>query len=316
MFTNMSVLASIANLFRFNSKNWKAIALCFLAATIFWFFNALNKNYTTNINFPLEFEFDKDAFIPVKPLPAQVRINVTGMGWDLFRRSSGLKVPALTIPLERPSEVKKIVASPALFAPQLERFEINFILTDTFRVNLEPKEKRWVTLRLDATSIKLRNNYVRTSEPTLEPDSIFIEGPLSLVNSFIEPVYLKLADQEIDENYREDVEVEFVNNELISRNPPTVSVTFKVDKLIELNDSLPIRIINYPKGANPYLGMKGLPCNFSVPESLMNQYFPDSVFAVIDLKFFVRGTQKIKPDVVGLPPYSQINRIDSVFVKF
>jgi hypothetical protein len=312
----MSVLASIWSLFRFNSKNWKAITLCFVAATVFWFFNALNKNYTTNINFPLEFEYDEENYIPVEPLPSGVRINVTGMGWDLFRRSSGLKVPPLTIPLERPSEIRKIVAVPALFAPQLERFEINFILTDTINVAIEPRQKRWITLRLDPGSIKLKDNFIRTSEPVLKPDSIFIEGPLPMVNSFIEPVYLKLADNNIDEDYQEDVEVQLHHNDLITRNPPTVSVSFEVDRLIELTDSIPLRLINYPKGANPYLGIKALPCRFAIPESLMDDYQPDSVFAVIDLKFFVRGTQKVKPQVSGLPPFSQVHQIDSVFVKF
>jgi hypothetical protein len=290
--------------------------LCFVAATVFWFFNALNKNYTTNINFPLEFEYDEENYIPVEPLPSGVRINVTGMGWDLFRRSSGLKVPPLTIPLERPSEIRKIVAVPALFAPQLERFEINFILTDTINVAIEPRQKRWITLRLDPGSIKLKDNFIRTSEPVLKPDSIFIEGPLPMVNSFIEPVYLKLADNNIDEDYQEDVEVQLHHNDLITRNPPTVSVSFEVDRLIELTDSIPLRLINYPKGANPYLGIKALPCRFAIPESLMDDYQPDSVFAVIDLKFFVRGTQKVKPQVSGLPPFSQVHQIDSVFVKF
>jgi hypothetical protein len=312
----MSVIASVLNLFRFNSKNWKAITLCFVAATVFWFFNALNKNYSTNINFPLEFEYDDEQYVAVKPLPTHVRINVTGMGWDLLRRSSGLKVPPLSIPLEKPSDIKKIVAAPGLFAHQLERFEINFVLTDTLDLDLQPKQDRWVSLRLDAASIELKNNFVRVSEPVLDPDSIYIEGPKALVNSFIEPIYLKLAEKEIDENYSEDVEVEFVDNHLIKRNPPTVSVKFNVDKLIVINDSLPLRLINYPQGANPHMGVKALPCTFSIPESLMTQYIPDSVFAVIDLKFFVRGTQKIRPDVTGLPPFSVVNKIDSVFVKF
>jgi hypothetical protein len=312
----MSVLASMSNLFRFNSRNWKAITLCFIAATVFWFFNALNKNYTTNINFPLEFEYDQEAFIPVKPLPSSVRINVTGMGWDLFRRSSGLKVPPLVIPLERPADVKKIVAQPGLFAAQLERFEINFVLSDTFHVAIEKKVNRWITLRLDPASIRLKENHVRTSEPRLDPDSIFVEGPMPLVNNFLEPVYLKLGDENIDDDYREDVEVEFVSNDLITRNPPTVSVAFNVDRLINLHDSIPLKLINYPKGASPYLGIRALPCDFSIPESMMNEYVPDSVFAVVDLRFFVRGTQKIRPDVSGLPPFSQVNHIDSVFVKF
>src|SRR5687767_9682749 len=110
----MSVIKSIFNLLRFNRKNWKAVVLCVLAATVFWFFNSLNKRYTTNITFPVTFDYDDENYIAVKPLPSSVRINVTGVGWDLFRRSLGIKIPPLVIPIDRPAEVKKIPAIPVL----------------------------------------------------------------------------------------------------------------------------------------------------------------------------------------------------------
>lgn len=312
----MNGLSAILQNFQFSRRNWKAVALCFIAATIFWFFNALNKSYSTNINFPLEFEYDKENFVAVRPLPNQVRINVSGIGWDLFRRSLGLKVPPLIITLEKPAEVKRIVAAPALFAHQLERFDINFVLSDTFKVAIEPIEERWITLRLDAKALNLQENYVRTSDPVLSPDSIRVVGPATVIKSYIEPVYLKLADNNIDEDYNEDVEVELLHNDLIERNPPTVRVSFKVDRLIEIQDSIPLRVINYPEEANPYLGIKAMPSRFSIPESRMNEYIPDSVFAVIDLKNFVGGTKQIKPVVTGLPAYSEVHEIDSVYVKF
>ena len=74
--------------------------LCVFTATIFWFFNALNKTYTTNINFPLAFDYDSENFIPVEGLPQTVRLNVTGNGWELFKRSTGVKQDPLEIPLE------------------------------------------------------------------------------------------------------------------------------------------------------------------------------------------------------------------------
>jgi len=312
----MSVLSTILNIFRFNRRSWKVVVLCVFAATIFWLFNALNKTYTTNITFPLEFDYDKETYVPVQPLPSQVRINVKGMGWDLFRRSAGLKVPALSIPLERPSEIKKRVATPGLFAHQLERFQLNFVLSDTLKVDVEPIDRRWITVRLDVSSIKLKGNHVRTSEPNIKPDSIFVVGPLPLIRSFIEPVYLKLSDNVIDDNYNEEVEVEFLNNELLSRDPPTVNVSFKVDRLVEMTDSIALKVINYPKGANPYLGIKALPCRFSIPEQSRNLYHRDSVSALVDLRHFVKGTQRVKPEVVGLPPFSVVHHIDSIYVKF
>lgn len=312
----MSVLNSILNLLRFNRKNWKVVTLCVFAATIFWLFNSLNKNYTTNINFPLTFVYDEINYIAVKPLPSSVRINVTGIGWDLFRRSIGLNVPSLVIPLEKPADIKKIVAIPGLFAHQMERFQINFLLSDTLHVSIEPKTERWINLRLDASSIHLKNGYVRTSDPTLIPDSIFIEGPASLINSFIEPVYLKLAEQRLDSDYKEEVQVELLNNEFIKRRPNTVEVKFTVDKTIEVKDSVQLTVINYPKGAHPFLGINALHCTFAIPERFMKQYRPDSLRAIVDLTYFKGGTQKLLPEVHGLPPYAEVLSIDSIFVKF
>jgi hypothetical protein len=129
----MRLLNSIINLLHFNQKNWKAVSLCVLAAAIFWFFNALNKNYTTTISFPLQFDFDRQDYMPVRPLEEELRINVTGMGWDIFRRTVGLRKSPLSIPLEHPETVKKIVGStlPAFFSTQLEAFQINFVANDT-----------------------------------------------------------------------------------------------------------------------------------------------------------------------------------------
>jgi hypothetical protein len=314
----MSVINSIFNLLRFNRKNWKAVVLCLFAATVFWFFNALNKNYTTNISFPLKFDYDQENYVAIHPLPQAVRVNVTGIGWDLFRRSLGLKVPALVVPLERPVEIRKIVGStlPALFANQLERLEINFVLTDTLHVAIEPKGKRWVTLAVDTPSILFRNGYVMTSTPLISPDSIYIEGPWNLVKGISEPVYLKIAQRNIDESFHNDVEVQFVNNELIRRNPPTVSVNFEVDRLRQVTDSVRLVLVNLPKGARPSLAVRKFPCTFAIPQRYMDDYIPDSLKAVVDLKNFSRGFKRVQPVLQGLPPYSKVIKVDSVFVKF
>jgi hypothetical protein len=314
----MSVINSIFNLLRFNRRNWKPVVLCVFAATVFWFFNALNKKYTTNISFPLTFDYVEEDYVAIHALPKSVRINVTGPGWDLFRRSLGLKVPPLVIPLERPSEIRKIVGStlPPLFANQLERFEINFVLSDTLRIALEPKGSRWISLALDSPNILFRKGYAITSHATISPDSIFIEGPWKLVMALSEPVYLKLPQRNIDENFSEDVEVKFVNEDLIRRDPPTVAVKFNVDPLTVIKDSITLKIINLPKGARPSLGVRQLPCTLAIPQRFLKSYNHDSVNAVVDLKSFSKGVKRVLPVIQGLPPYSRVLAVDSIVVKF
>jgi len=189
-----------------------------------------------------------------------VRFNVTGLGWNLFRRSAGLKVPPLVIPLSQPSEIKKIVGStlPGLITNQPEGFAINFVLTDTLNVAIEPKSTRWITLSVDSPSIIFKKGYGLASDIKIVPDSVFIQGPLNLVRSLSEPLAIKLSERNIDENFSEDVEVKFLNTELIKRDPPTVSVNFEVDSYIEIVDSVTLEVANPPRHAWPFIEGKEL----------------------------------------------------------
>jgi hypothetical protein len=313
----MSFFNSIFNILRFNKKNWKAVVLCIFTATVFWFFNALNKDYTTTISFPLTFDYDRDRFIPVEPLPSDVRINVTGIGWNLFRRSTRVKVPPLVIPLDRPADVKKIVGSalPAFFANQLGDFQINFVITDTLHLSIEPKASRRISLKLNDLTSHLDKGYTLISPIHIIPDSILIEGPEKSVRRLGETVLLNIPQRNIDGNFAETIVVDFLNGGLIKSDPPTVEISFQVDKLVEVNDSVMLELVNVPERVWPYMEKKKMPIRIAVPQSMMNFYITDSVRAVVDLADFTKGIRKALPALKGLPPYTQIIKLDSVFVK-
>lgn len=312
----MRLLTPILNILRFNQRNWRAVVLCIFAATIFWFFNALNKTYTTNINFPLAFEYDDVNFVPITSLPEQVRINVTGNGWDLFKRSTGVKVAPLEIPLDKPAEVKKIVGNDLqkFFANQAEGFQINFVLTDTLFLDLEPKVGRWIKLAMDSLQLNLKRGYGVTSEVSIKPDSVFLEGPKRLIDRFKEPVRLKLRQRNIDEDFVEDVELDIPSSDVIKRNPPTVLVVFNVERMIQVQDTIPIAVENVPPTVS-VVESRYIPVTIAVPETRIEQFTFDSARAVLDLRNFRRGEAKILPRVDGLPPFTQVIRIDTVRIR-
>ena len=68
---------------------YRAITACLLAAGLFWQMNALNKTYTTRLNFPLAWHYDSAHYVPLRPLPAALPVTVTGQGWRLLRANLG-----------------------------------------------------------------------------------------------------------------------------------------------------------------------------------------------------------------------------------
>jgi hypothetical protein len=315
----MRFLNNIFSILRFNRRNWKAVVLCVFAAMIFWFFNALNKTYTTNISFPLSFEYDNANFIPVGGLPENVRLNVTGNGWELFKRSTGLKTDALEIPLERPAETKKIVGRGSglafTFSNQLADLEINHILNDTLYLDLEPKVGRWVKLAIDSIQYNLRTGYGLTSDIAIIPDSTYLEGPKRLVEKIKEPVHLNIPQRNIDEHYVENIMVELPFEEVIIRQPPTVSVMFNVEEMITVQDSISLSLENIPPEVSDVMSSGKIPVTLKIPERFVAGLMVDSLRAVLDLKNFKGGTERILPRVDGLPPFSSVVKIDSVIVS-
>lgn len=314
----MSVIGSIFNVLRFNKKNWKAVVLCLMAATVFWFFNALNKTYTTILAFPVEFQYDQENFIPVENLPQEVKMNVTGMGWSLLRRSAGVKVPALFMPLERPTDVKKLVGSslPIVFASQLADLQINFVATDTLHIDIEPIDGRWLKLTMPDLSKNIRSGYGMASNVTLTPDSVFVQGPRRIVRELANPYPVVYDRINIDDNQEGTALVQFRHQQLVGE-PQQVSISFSVDKLVELKDSTKVEFINIPARVRPAISIKQIHYTLLLPESSMHtSYTKESITAILDFKQTQTGKSRIAPTITGIPPFSKIIRVDTVEVSY
>jgi YbbR domain-containing protein len=314
----VSFLNSIFDFLRFNKKNWKAVVLCLFAATVFWFFNALNKNYSANINFPVSFDYDRENFVPVKSLPTTIRMNVSGLGWDLFRKSSGLKVPPLVIPLERPVEVRKIVGStlPALFSTQLERLQINFVITDTVYIDIDEKIRKKFNLTVDSVWRYLHRDFGVINEITLVPDTVWIEGPRKIVNALPDVIGLSLLQNDIDRDFIGEIEIILPNDDVLKRNPPVVEVAFDVEKLMEINDRIQLKVINAPLHLRSAIDVREVNCTFRLPVSLVNTLSIDSLTAIVDLKMLTPGSHKIVPHVNGLPRNAHLIKVDTIRINF
>jgi len=292
--------------------------LCIFTAMVFWFFNALNKTYTTNISFPLSFDYDNENFIPVAGLPQNIPLNVTGNGWELFKRSTGVKMEPLEIPLERAGEIKKIVGRDLKFSFTAQLGEgvlINQVLSDTLYIDLEPKAGRWIKLTVDSVQYNIKTGYGLASEIAIIPDSTFIEGPARLIERIREPVMLSIPQRNLDEHYVENIEVELPHEGLITRRPPAVSVMFNVEEMITIHDSIALALVNIPPAVSEVVNFGKIPVTLSVPERFAEGLRMDSLRAVLDLRNFSGGKEKILPRVDGLPPFSSVLKIDSVIVS-
>jgi hypothetical protein len=313
----MNLARIFVNLFQFNRTNWKAVALCFVAAAIFWLFNSFNKNYATNIRFPLRFDYAQEKFIPLTTLPHDISINVSGNGWDLFRKSIGLQLPQLSIQLQRPTEVKKIVAGSLtpIFSEQLGAgLKINYIVVDTLRLQIDELDTHKFKLVADLSQVSFKEGYGRISPVVILPDSVKLQGPKSLLHQLPDSIALVLPKTNLDERLRKEVEVSIPNATVIDRNPKAASVMFEVGPLLTIETYVSLNVFNSSAKVSYVDSVK---IDVSIPKIQEEKFKEDqpAMQAVVDLKNKPKGTYRLIPQVRGLAPYIQVISIDSISVK-
>ena len=108
----------------------KILVLSLLSASSFWLLNALNKRYTTQLSLPLRLEYENEGLVTVRAAPKSLRLNLTGVGWDIIGRSDWLGASSpLKLSLAEPTFVKnfpkKVLFS--TFSEQLRPLRLNYI---------------------------------------------------------------------------------------------------------------------------------------------------------------------------------------------
>lgn len=303
----MKMLKAIVNVFRFDRTNWRAAVLCMVAALVFWFFNALNKSYSTDVEFPVRFDYDLSQFAPLDALPHQLTVNVNGTGWELFREYVGFKQPELTIALQRPTEVRKIVGASLmpLLQPQLGKLKINYMVTDTLKIQLDEIEAHRFRVFAEASAVTYRDGFGRISPFVVLPDSIEITGPKVLLHTLPDSLPVSVVANRLDQNFEDDVEV-ILPTPFVKRNPALVNVMFEVGKVIKLTANVKVL-----PGKKTNQSLVGLPdsvgCRFLVPEKRLEDFHRHK----IDMRLLWNG-RSLK--LQNKPSFVELIQLDTTMV--
>ncbi|WP_242921445.1 hypothetical protein [Pontibacter liquoris] len=282
---------------------WRVVLLCFVAASTFWLLNALNKSYSTQTTYPVRFIYNSRQLVPLKPLPEEVSINVTGKGWKLLRKALRFEVkPAdIYIPsLPRTNYLLGSALRPSL-VNALDGLQLNFVVTDTLRFDFDEKIKRTVALQLDPKQKMVAERRAVVGPITIKPDSVTFVGPSSLVDSLPAPFLLRLPTQNLAESSQVTVPVSFGDNPLITASVEEATVSLTVKKLLQEERQLLPEVINVPAGEKMVLQPPFLLVRYQLLEDSAALLDRDAFKAVLDYNLVNKQDSTLAPELVQKP---------------
>ncbi|WP_460613298.1 YbbR-like domain-containing protein [Hymenobacter seoulensis] len=269
---------------------WRAVTACFLAASTFWLLNAFNKTYTTRIAYPIAWRYDESRFIPVKPLPKEVQVNVTARGWKLLRRQLMLDVkPAelLLGALPTTRYVTSRMLRPAL-QQAMDGLQYNYLIADTLWVEFDRLVSRKLALGLSPAADGAALPYAAR----FEPDSIVFRGPAGKVNTLPSPYPVHLPQAPAGSSTG-DIQVPIGGPDLVQTNVQDVRVRLLRRPVV----TVPVQVV---------------PELLDAPAGHEYKFSPATVR--VRLQFFPEDTAGFKPEQVRVQlHYGQfINRDSSL----
>lgn len=297
--------------------NWKVIVLCFSTAGTFWFFNALNKVYTTKINYPVSIVYNHDSLTAVKDPPEEIPINVTGGGWQLLKRTISVNTEPVMIKPENPVNTQYLTSSNLLpiFAGQLTDLNVNYIAVDTIFFNIEPFADRRLPIDLDSLGIHLKENYYITTPVMLKPDSINFHGPVSLVDQLPELFVISLSDKDISKNFDEDLSLDIFSPSLIKKDPEVIHVKFGVEQFVNVATDLDIQLVNFPYDSSVFIDHSILHGDFKIQKSKRGAFKNQDILLIADLNNIRATDSTIVIEIMDIPEYIKDFTLDEDRVK-
>lgn len=229
-------------------EKFKVVVLCIVISTTFWFFSALNKDdYISQINYPIEIEFDQEGYIATRDLPSRIPIEVTGGGWDLMTRSFGFNMSPVKIILDRPDESNYVMTSSlrGQLTPRLDPVVINFILRDSITYDIQKRVSRTFKLALDPSSISLDDSYRVASTISIMPDTVVWTGPERIIKDLDRVIYVEANITGIDRDVNEEIDLPEAPS-LIEVQMESAVLSFEVVRLLDVSDKITIELLNFP----------------------------------------------------------------------
>ena len=240
-------------------------------STIFWFLNALSKNYTTEIEYPVEYVGapENKQLIGKDDLPAKLKITVDGYGFKLLRYDTKiLNIIPITLQLSNAAIRRKSGADSTMYyLPTNSLIEdigkqfgnelkILNISPDTLFLCFNSVIRRKIPISTENVHYDLEKQYMIKGRVTTIPDSIEVWGPASEVN--------KIHEIKTQTHYYTGVKT-------------SIHQTLKLEKVAGVEYALQRVIVNIPVEEFTEMQMKLSIETINVPDTLILKTFPNEV---------------------------------------
>lgn len=286
--------------------------ICVGIATIFWFLNALSKNYTVDLDFPVHYTNLPKNKILVNEPPKEFTLQVNSFGFTLLRHKLQLSFSPLVFNVNdftrNIMETTKqsgytIQTSQYLdeIADQLSsELKVLKITPDTLHFNFDQIVQKNIKVYPNV-QIELKKQYQLSGPIRTKPDSITVYGPKSILDTLkqVETNYqtFKSVSEAIQRN------VSLVDYDNLKFDNHRIVLIIPIEEYTEAQRLIPVSIINKPDSINLKLFPNRVKVTYLVGLSRYSEILPGDFKLSVSWTDLNPDNSRLKVEILALPPF-------------
>lgn len=250
-------------------RNVVTYGICVIIATVLWFLNALNKEYTTEITYPIKYtELPKGKLLVSEP-PKEMTLAIKAHGFALLRYSISTSFLPIVLNVSSLLDKKDLLEYTINTSEIKDRISTQ-LNTDIQLISIKPESITFKFSRFESKRVPviprveytLKRQYMLKNDISVTPNHVAISGPVSILDTlkavYTEPISLKNLSKEVTKT----VSFEEIYGTQINENDAKVKI--EVERFTESKKTVPLVVKN-------------------LPDSLLIRLFPHSIDVTFDV---------------------------------
>lgn len=297
--------------------------ICLLIAVALWFLNALGKDYSATLSYPVKYvNPPKELFLANTP-PSKFDLKVHAHGFTLLRHKLTFSLSPLVVDLSELSRSsgellpKMEISSNALIkkmsAQISKEINIDEISPQSITLTFDNLKSKKVPVIPDI-KMEFKAQHYLNGEATAEPESLKITGPAHIIDTIL---YLKTKFQaftNLDSKTEKAIAVVHPENTTLSEEK--ITLTFPVEEFTEKEVSVPIGIVNYPENIELKLFPSHVSVSFLVAFSEYENVTSSDFSATVDYNETLSGSSTLDVVIESINPFIHSVRVSPASVEY
>jgi len=296
---------------------------CLVLSSFFWLLSALSKEYNSRMQIPLNYTELAGFFVLTEDPPKSIEVEVRGTGFELLGEQWALDNSPLQInlnsakPSSRPNQfcIPTFKLRTRVIKTIDPNLSLRYISPDTLYFKTENRYGKKLPLqaKLDLT---FASGYHLRSPVQLDPDSIWVSGPASFIDT-VSAVYTEpMKFSKLDDSAKRVLAIQNYEIDGVKLEPEQTMVLIPVEKFTEKELNLRIKVVNEVDQRQIRTYPKEITALFLVPLSKFEYLDTSVVKGVVTFTEAELDKKQLKVELNGVPPYAKLLRKEVDKVEF